>query len=55
MAWSLFGGLMPPADATEENKVKSRKNSGDSGIEVEDLFVVIPESLTFAETTDILN
>ncbi|WP_265023391.1 host RNA manipulator TomO [Wolbachia endosymbiont (group A) of Epistrophe grossularia] len=55
MAWSLFGGLMPPADATEENKVKSRKNSGDSGIEVEDPFVVIPENLTFAEIIDILN
>ncbi|WP_264329751.1 MULTISPECIES: host RNA manipulator TomO [unclassified Wolbachia] len=56
MAWNLFGGLMPPAaDATEENKVKSRKNSGDSGIEVEDPFVVIPESLTFAEIIDILN
>lgn len=56
MTWSLFGGLMPPAaDATEENKVKSRKNSGDSGIEVEDLFVVVPESLTFAKIINILN
>ncbi len=32
MTWSLLGGLMPPAaDAAKENKVKSTKNSGDSG------------------------
>lgn len=32
MTWSLLGGLMPPAvDTAKENKVKSTKNSGDSG------------------------
>ncbi|WP_264337949.1 hypothetical protein [Wolbachia endosymbiont (group A) of Cheilosia soror] len=32
MIWSLLGGFMPPAVGTaKENKVKSTKNSGDSG------------------------
>ncbi|GFR26154.1 lipase_3 domain-containing protein [Trichonephila clavata] len=56
MVRSLLGRLTSSEeDATKKNKVKSRKNSGDSGIEVEDSFVVIPESLTFTKIIDILN
>ncbi|WP_353270732.1 hypothetical protein [Wolbachia endosymbiont (group A) of Hedychridium roseum] len=39
----------------EEAEVKEHHHSEGSDIEVEDLFVVVPESLTFAKIINILN